>query len=217
MDLSRPPSVAIIDHDSASTLTLTKLFDAYGWQHHAFKTCSDFLEQAHASTFNCLILETALPDMSGVELFEKLILAAQTSTSYLPPVLFFTGFGTIRTAVSVMKQGACDFLEKPLSRYRLLNALEHALNVDGERRPVFSGIAPRLREFATLTERERQILSEIMAGYLSKQIAERLQISPKTVEAHRLRICQKFHARTSMELAAKLRRLAHTWWPSQVK
>ena len=214
MDHVRPPSVAIIDHEYASHLALGKLFDACGWQHRIFKTCSDFLGQANASSFNCLILETLLPDMSGVELFEKLMRSAQRSTSYLPPVLFFSACSNIRTAVNVMKQGACDFLEKPICRYRLLNAMEHALSIDAERRPVFSGIAPRLREFAALTERERQVLSEIMAGYLSKQIAERLQISPKTVEAHRLRICQKFHTRTSMELAAKLRRVAHDWWPS---
>lgn len=212
MDHARPPTVAFVDHDIASQSALSKLFDACGWQLFTFENCSDFLAKANASTFNCLILETVLPDMSGVEFFEKLISSSQKSTSYLPPVLFLTAFGTIRTAVEVMKHGACDFLEKPLRRYHVLNAIQQAINIDSERRPAFSGMAPRLREFAALTERERQVLSEIMAGYLSKQIAERLQISPKTVEAHRLKICQKFNTRTSMELAAKLRRVAHDWW-----
>ena len=115
-------------------------------------------------------------------------------------------------AVKALKQGACDFLEKPVTHRTLLDAIGRAIDIDATERPIYRSQEQLLNEIAALTAREREVLTEIVSGYLSKQIAGHLNISTKTVEAHRLRICQKFSTRTSMELAAKLRDISPEWW-----
>ncbi len=208
----RAPHVAIIDDDPAVRRSLAMLLDTRGWTASEFERAVDFLEGADASQFNCLVIDVRIPGMSGLEMFEELSRRARARQSYLPPALFLTGHGDIPMVVQALKQGASDFLEKPADPRTLLDAVAKALLADRSARGAHESLGSLLQEIAELTPREREVLTEMVAGYLSKQIADHLNISTKTVEAHRLRICHKFNVRTGMELAAKLREIPPSLW-----
>jgi two-component system response regulator DctR len=167
---------------------------------------------ARRTFWHCLLIDVRIPGTNGLELFDELIRRSKQQNSYLPPVIFLSGHGDIPLVVRVLKQGAVDFLEKPADHRSLLDAISRAFASDASARSVYQGQAGLLKEIAELTQRERMVLTEIVAGYLGKQIADHLSISPKTVEAHRLHICQKLNVRTSMELAAKLRDIPPSLW-----
>ena len=207
-----PPHIGIIDDDAAVRHSTGMLLETRNWRSTEFERATDFLDNATPADFNCLLVDVRIPDMSGLELAEELNRRAKKQPRYIPPILFLTGHGDIPMAVKALKQGACDFLEKPVNHRTLIDAITRALGVDNASRPVYQAQAQLLQEIAGLTAREREVLTEIVSGYLSKQIASHLNISTKTVEAHRLRICQKFNTRTSMELAAKLRDISPDWW-----
>ena len=204
--------VAIIDDDPAVRHSLSMLLDTRGWSSEPFERAVDFLNGANPSSFHCLVIDVRIPGMSGLELFEELTRRARAKPSYLPPVLFLTGHGDIPMVVQALKQGASDFLEKPADPRTTLDAVRKALIVDRAARGLHESRESLLKEIAGLTPREREVLTEMVAGFLSKQIADHLQISTKTVEAHRLRICHKFNVRTGMELAAKLREIPPSAW-----
>jgi two-component system response regulator DctR len=204
--------IAIIDDDPAVRRSLAMLLDTRGWSADEFERAADFLDSASPEQFNCLVIDVRIPGMSGLELFEELTRRVRARQGYLPPVLFLTGHGDIPMVVQALKQGATDFLEKPADPRTMLDAVAKALVADRGARDVHASRASLLEEIAGLTPREREVLTEMVAGFLSKQIADHLQISTKTVEAHRLRICHKFKVRTGMELAAKLREIPPSLW-----
>jgi two-component system response regulator DctR len=206
------PCIAIIDDDPGVRSSLAMLLETRGWCSVEFERAGDFLDSGKTEDFNCLLIDVRIPTMNGLELFEELSRQARLQMRYLPPALFLSGHGDIPMVVRVLKQGASDFLEKPVDHRTLLDAISKALTVDDAARQAHQAQAGLLREIAALTLREREVLTEIVGGYLSKQIAGHLDISTKTVEAHRLRICQKFKVRTSMELAAKLRDVPLSLW-----
>jgi len=206
------PRIAIIDDDPGVRASLGMLLETRSWLYTEFERSADFLEGAQPADFNCMVIDIRIPDMSGLELFEELNRRARTRHHYLPPTLFLSAHGDIPMVVRALKQGAADFLEKPVDHRTLLDAIGRALTADRAGRNAHGAQARLLQEIAELTLREREVLTEIVGGYLSKQIADHLDISTKTVEAHRLRICQKFNVRTSMELAAKLRDVPPSLW-----
>lgn len=206
------PHIAIIDDDPSVRSSLVMLLETRYWQTTEFERAQDFLESANPLAFNCLLVDVRIPGINGLELFDELIRRSKFNSSYLPPVIFLSGHGDIPLVVRVLKQGAVDFLEKPADHRSLIDAITRAINTDKKARADFLGQADILKEIAELTQRERMVLTEIVAGYLGKQIADHLSISPKTVEAHRLHICQKLNVRTSMELAAKLRDIPPSLW-----
>ncbi len=206
------PQVAIIDDDASIRDSLQMLLETRHWCSQQFERAQDFLSQKQADQFHCLLIDVRIPEMNGLELFDELLRRSRSENSYLPPVIFLSGHGDIPLVVRVLKQGAVDFLEKPADHRSLLDAIERAFDADQRARERFANQAMILKEIAELTQRERMVLNEVVAGYLGKQIADHLSISPKTVEAHRLHICQKLKVRTSMELAAKLREIPPQLW-----
>ena len=204
--------IAIIDDDPGVRSSLGMLLETRRYQFREFERAIDFLDGANPADFNCMVIDVRIPDMSGLELFEELNRRAREHHAYLPPALFLSAHGDIPMVVRALKQGAADFLEKPADHRPLLDAIGRAITADGKARGTHGSRAQLLQEIADLTAREREVLTEIVGGYLSKQIADHLDISTKTVEAHRLRICQKFNVRTSMELAAKLRDVPPSVW-----
>jgi two-component system response regulator DctR len=204
--------IAIIDDDPSVRHSLGMLLETRGWSSESFERAADFLERARPADFQCLVVDVRIPGMSGLELFEELVRRQRRAQTYLPPVLFLTGHGDIPMVVHALKQGASDFLEKPADPRTMLDAVGKALAADKTARGVHESREALLAEIAELTPREREVLTEMVAGYLSKQIADHLNISTKTVEAHRLRICHKFNVRTGMELAAKLREIPPSVW-----
>ncbi len=212
MNTITKPLIAIIDDDASVRSSLCLLLETRGWHCQEFERARDFLNHAQAAQFQCLLVDVRIPEMNGLELFDELQRRCKQQHLYLPPVIFLSGHGDIPLAVRVLKQGAVDFLEKPADHRSLIDAISRALQSDQSARQAFETQAEILREIADLTQRERMVLTEVVAGYLGKQIADHLSISPKTVEAHRLHICQKLKVRTSMELAAKLRDIPPSLW-----
>ena len=207
-------TIALIDDDPAVRRSLAMLLDTRGWACEEFERAQDFLDDPAPERFHCLVLDVRIPGMSGLELFDALTRRIQRSLGYLPPVLFLTGHGDIPMVVQALKQGAADFLEKPADPRTMIDAVGRALNTDREARRSHEARAGLVASIGELTPREREVLGEMISGYLSKQIATHLNISTKTVEAHRLRIYQKFNVHTSMELAARLRDVPPTLWQS---
>jgi two-component system response regulator TtrR len=133
--------------------------------------------------------------MSGLELHERL----DTLGSRLP-IIFITGHGDVPMAVAALQRGACDFIEKPFHNEDLLSRITRALEVDSQyaaRQQRNSAVARRLE---LLTQREREVMQLVVAGKLNKQVADELNISMKTVEAHRARVMEKMGVRTLAEL-----------------
>lgn len=205
-------SIAIIDDDPSVRNSLVMLLETRHWKTTEFERAQDFLDQANPTDFNCLLVDVRIPGTNGLELFDELIRRSKLHRLYLPPVIFLSGHGDIPLVVRVLKQGAVDFLEKPADHRSIIDAISRAIATNEKARAEHQGQADLLKEIAELTQRERMVLTEIVAGYLGKQIADHLSISPKTVEAHRLHICQKLNVRTSMELVAKLRDIPPSLW-----
>jgi two-component system response regulator DctR len=137
--------------------------------------------------------------MSGPELFD--ILCERGSRL---PVIFLTGHGDVPMAVSALKKGAFDFVEKPCNDNELVNRVIEALKLDENRRAAASGTDSVNARVSRLTTREQQVMELILAGKLNKVIADELQISMRTVEVHRANLFEKMGVRTAVELAQLL-------------
>lgn len=152
----------------------------------------------------CLLLDMRMPGMNGMALFERLI--EQGLVDRLP-VLFLTGHADVSTAVSAVKRGAFDFVEKPFSDNALVDRVIEALQRSAQALAAERSRAELQREIAELTEREREVMRLIIDGRANKQIADALDISVRTVEVHRSRVFDKMAVRSAVELANRLREL----------
>ncbi|MBE9610184.1 response regulator transcription factor [Chitinilyticum piscinae] len=205
------PRIAVIDDDVAVCDSLDLLFETRQWPVRTFASAEAFLADARLDDFGCLIVDVRMAGMSGLELFARL----KEEHGYVPPVIFLTGHGDVPMAVNAVKEGASDFLEKPFDHHQLLAKVEACLARDAAVRTSRSQQDSVLSRLEELTPRERQVLREILAGKLNKQVADRLDISIKTVEVHRARIFTKMRVHSAMELAAMLKDIPlETWCPS---
>jgi len=191
--------VYVVDDDEAVRDSLRWLLEGQGFRVTAFESADRFLSTLPADVSGamsgCLILDVRMPGMTGTELHDELIRRGVEI-----PLIFITGHGSVPMAVSSMKKGAVDFLEKPFNDEQLCMLVASAFQRtrdDGSK----SVLAKRAQELlARLTPREDQVLERIVAGRLNKQIADDLDISIKTVEAHRANIMDKIEARTMADL-----------------
>jgi FixJ family two-component response regulator len=190
--------VYVLDDDEAVRDSLRWLLEGHGFRVTSFESADRFLAQFSVGQIPpraCLILDVRMPGMTGPELHEEL-LRREISI----PIIFITGHGTVPMAVDSMKKGAVDFLEKPFSDEllcaRVASAFE-TLRGESEKLDACKRAADLI---ARLTPREAQVLDRIVAGRLNKQIADDLNISIKTVEAHRANIMDKIEARTMADL-----------------
>ena len=190
--------VYIVDDDEAVRDSLRWLLEGNGFSVKVFSNAEELLDfsktQNHGMS-GCLILDVRMPGITGVELHDVLL-----NEGIDIPVIFITGHGSVSLAVKSMKKGAIDFLEKPFSDEEICrlvdSSLQKARDVSDKRE-----VNLKAQELlAKLTPRENQVLERITAGRLNKQIADDLNISIKTVEAHRANIMTKVEARTVAEL-----------------
>ena len=189
------PTVYVVDDDEAMRDSMSWLLEGEGYKVACFESGASFLSSRRSQMRGCLVLDVRMPDMSGLELQEKLDALGSTL-----PIIFVTGHGDVPMAVSALQRGACDFIEKPFHNEDLLARIRRALDLDHEsagRRARDGAIAGRLEQ---LTQREREVMQLVVAGKLNKQIADSLDISMKTVEAHRARVMEKMGVRTLAEL-----------------
>jgi two-component system response regulator DctR len=146
----------------------------------------------------CILLDVRMPSMSGVALFDAL--AARDLTQRIP-VIFLTGHGDVPMAVDALKRGAFDFFEKPFNDNKLMDRVEEALAAS---RQACAAAAVQTR-LAALSAREQEVLELILAGNMNKVIADKLNISMRTVEVHRAHIFDKMQVKTAVELARLLK------------
>ena len=190
--------VYIVDDDEAVRDSLRWLLEGNGFSVKVFSNAEELLDFSKTQTHGmagCLILDVRMPGITGVELHDVLL-----KEGINIPVIFITGHGSVSLAVKSMKKGAIDFLEKPFSDEEICrlvdSSLQKARDVSDKRE-----VNLKAQELlAKLTPRENQVLERITAGRLNKQIADDLNISIKTVEAHRANIMTKVEARTVAEL-----------------
>lgn len=188
-------TIYIVDDDEAVRDSLRWLLEANGYQVQCFSGGEEFLASYDPDQVGVLIVDVRMPGMSGLELQEVLI-----ERNAPLPIVFITGHGDVPMAVSTMKKGAVDFLEKPFNETELRKIVARMLE-DATKRVNQAVQAKTFQAvFNRLTAREQQVLERIVAGRLNKQIAGDLNISIKTVEAHRANIMEKLEVTTVADL-----------------
>jgi len=150
----------------------------------------------------CILLDVRMPGQSGLALFETLI---GNGLANRWPIIFLTGHADVPTAVDCLKRGAFDFCEKPFSDNALVDRIEHALALSHERLMSHLQTADLASKLADLTEREGAVMHLVVAGLPNKLIADKLEISVRTVEVHRSRVFEKMAVKSAVELANLLR------------
>ena len=185
--------VYIVDDDNAVRNALALLFRTAQLDAQAFPSAQAFLEGADLARRCCVLLDIRMPGMTGTTLHDELL-----RRNARVPVIFITGHGDIPMAVDAMRKGAFDFIEKPFDDEQLLSQVRAALESCEEGEPQKGEAAAALDD--VLSSRQREVLQRVLDGKPSRQIAEELAISVKTVEFHRARIMQKLGVKTAAEL-----------------
>jgi FixJ family two-component response regulator len=184
--------VYIVDDDNAVRNALRMLFRTAAIEAEAFSSADAFLEDADLTRRCCVLLDIRMPGMTGTALHDELL-----RRGVRVPIIFITGHGDIPMAVEAMRKGAFDFIEKPFDDEQLLARVREAFDLQKK-----AGEKPEMGSvpISELSERQREVLQRVLDGKPSRQIAEELEISVKTVEFHRARIMQKLGVRTAAEL-----------------
>ena len=192
----------MVDDDPSVLRALTRLISAAGLEARAFPTPAAFLQAHDPATPGCLLLDLALPGLDGLELQEALAVS-----DCARPIVFITGRGDVPTSVRAMKGGAVDFLTKPVNDRDLLAAVRHAIEIDRVAREAQAEMGALKQRLASLTPREREVLAQVVAGRLNKQIAADLGTVEKTIKVHRARLMEKMAVRSLADLVRIAERL----------
>jgi FixJ family two-component response regulator len=187
--------VFVIDDDGSVREALMDLITSVGLSAQAFKCAQEFLDYRKPDAPACLVLDVRLPGPSGLELQRELL---RSGTPI--PIIFITGHGDIPMSVRAMKEGAVEFLTKPFRDQELLDAIQHALEIDRAARQERVIVAALRRSYEALTNRERDVMKLIVTGLLNKQIASELGSSEVTVKMHRTQVMRKMKAESVVQL-----------------
>jgi two-component system response regulator FixJ len=190
------PIVYIIDDDQAMVESLSWVIESLGLPVKTHLRAQDFLEEYDPQQHGCLLLDVRMPGISGPELQSRL----NERGSPTLPIIFISGHGDVPLAVRVMKAGAIDFLTKPFNDQVLIESINKALRTDKANREKRQESAQARAKFALLSPREAQVLQGIVAGKPNKVISAELNISLKTVEAHRASVMKKMGVKSVPEL-----------------
>jgi FixJ family two-component response regulator len=193
--------VLVVDDDPRIRKSLEGLLNSIGIANMVFASASEYLAAQKPDVISCLLLDVNLPDLSGLELQERLAQGEH------PPIIFITGYGDIPSSVKAMKAGAVDFLPKPFQQQDLVRAIREAFDRAEKARKQHAEIAELRGRYDRLTPREREVLPLIIGGLLNKQAAAELGIAEITCQVHRGQIMRKMAAGSLAELvrmAAKL-------------
>jgi len=187
--------IFIVDDDAKFRRSLARLIKSIGYDVELFSSAKDFLEQEHYAGTSCLLLDVRMPGLNGPDLQAELNIK-----NISMPIIFLTAHGDTPTGVKAMKDGAVDFLLKPIEEHTLFEAIGIALDKDAQLKKKLKEIDETKRLVATLTPRELEVFRWIITGMLNKQIAWNLKITERTVKAHRSQIMHKLDVVSVAEL-----------------
>lgn len=194
--MTEPSSVIrIVDDDASFRTAITRTLTASGFVVKSFSSAAEFLLQPEFDEPGCVLVDLQMPGLSGLDLQEAL-----AKTGHRLPVVFLTGHGDIPTTVRAMRKGAEDFLTKMAPKEELINAVNRALARDASDRAERARRASLRATFATLTQRELEVLKHVVRGRLNKEIAFNLGIHERTVKFHRNAITTKLGIHSTAEL-----------------
>ena len=188
-------TVFLIDDDAGVRDALTLLLSLKGMSTQPFATADTFIQAYQPERAGCVLTDLRMPGMTGLELQ-----AALAERHIVVPLVVLTAHGDVATARAALKNGAFDFLEKPVDDDLLVEVLCNALRVDRERRTASISRSAADTRLERLTAREREILTLLAAGHQNREIAAQLSISPRTVEVHKARIMEKLQCHSLAEL-----------------
>lgn len=191
--------VRIVDDDPAVLKSLSFMLKVEGLESKTFSSAEDFLAQDVESCPGCLILDVRMPGISGPDLFTELIFR-----KYPNPIIFLSAHGDIRLAVDMVKQGALDFIEKPVDPEAFIALVKKACSISIKLGP-FTAVSLERREIVRvvanqLSEREKQILKFVLTGASNREIGERLSLSQRTIEVHRASAYKKLDVNSIKQL-----------------
>lgn len=189
------PTVFVVDDDPGVRTSVCALMESDGLAVEAYATAAEFLERFDPGRPGCLLLDVRLRRASGLDLQDELRRRRATL-----PILVITGYANVPTTIRALKSGAFDFLQKPVPPGVLLERVHAAIEEDRAQRESVAKNAAARRRLDRLTPRERQVLKLLIEGKISKEIADVLNVSVRTVEGHRRMLLSKMGVATAAEL-----------------
>ncbi len=199
-ELQKNSWVRVIDDDEAMRKSWEFLIEGEGWRVRSYDSAESFLDNDDFEEYGCVVLDVRMPEMSGIEL-QRLMSLKKIGL----PIIFVSAHGDIDMAVQALKDGAMDFLPKPVSADRLLNAIAKAVQTDFSQREEFNKQADARRMYETLTPREKMVAKKVALGLLNKQVAQELNISEKTVQVHRGMVYRKLGVKNAVSVLEVLK------------
>jgi FixJ family two-component response regulator len=190
------PLIRLVDDEPDQLMSLSLLLEGEGWETASYQSAAAFFAGDTPSRPGCLILDVRMPDVTGLQMQ-----AEMNRREYPLPIIFLTGHGDVDMAVQTMKDGAKDFLQKPVNPERLLTAVAKIVQDDLDQRAMPIDEAEWKKRFERLSSREQDVIRGAIKGLLNKQIALKMQISERTVQAHRNTAYRKLEVHSVADLA----------------
>ena len=187
--------IYVVDDDASICKSLSLLLKTNGFRVETFTRAEEFLDFKHPKVLSCLLLDIRMPKINGFALQEVI-----TQRGIITPIIFMTGYGDIPMSVKAMKAGAVDFLPKPFTEKKLLEAISVAISKSKTQNKNQTEIAKIKQHINTLSPRELEVFQFVAQGMLNKQIASKRGTSLQTIKIHRGRVMQKMQAKTVTEL-----------------
>ncbi len=189
------PLIHLIDDDQAVRESLALLISTVGLRVQAWAEPLAFLREFEREAIGAIVLDVRMPGLSGLTVLDQLIAQGVDQ-----PIIMLTGHGTVEMCRRAFKAGAAEFLEKPVNDEALLEALHNAVRQHVRSRERLQDDRLARARYAQLSEREREVLSLIVAGLTNKEMGRALGLSPRTVETHRANLCAKLEATSLAQL-----------------